>query len=184
MCYVIVTARSLLWTLLTIATTLSIVAAVITPSWLVGAPRRPGLRRSGPAGTPGELYSPSLGIYNRCTKLHEIDQLFPDSCAPFITGFGMPTEEFPNFWKASLVFFSCGVALMVVTIFTSLMGCCIRSIVRKSIFTISGSVQAIAGLMFILGLFLYPAGWASRRVRLVCGDTADVFHLGSCSVGT
>ncbi|XP_023235304.1 LHFPL tetraspan subfamily member 2a protein-like [Centruroides sculpturatus] len=150
MCYVIVTSRTLLWTLLTIATTLAMVAAVITPSWLIGAPRKPGLRtrqqllvRSD--FNNNELFSPTLGIYNRCTKLHEINQLFTDNCAPFVTSFGMPSDDFPNFWKAALVFFACGLVLMIFTVFTSLLGCCIRSIVRKSIFTISGTIQAIAG---------------------------------------
>ncbi|KAL1433301.1 hypothetical protein MTO96_012698 [Rhipicephalus appendiculatus] len=42
--HVIVTSRTLLWTLLTVATALSMLAAVITPAWLVGAPKRPLIR--------------------------------------------------------------------------------------------------------------------------------------------
>ncbi|XP_022254840.1 lipoma HMGIC fusion partner-like 2 protein [Limulus polyphemus] len=184
MCYVIVTSRTLLWTLLTIATFLAMVAAVITPSWLIGSPRKPGLRsRFQTDMNKGEMYSPTLGIYNRCTKLHKVDQLFTDSCAPFVTSFGMPSNEFPNFWKAALVFFAFGIALIVLTVFTSVLGCCIRSIVKKSIFTISGTIQAIAGLLFILGLVLYPAGWGSTRVQLVCGENSHPFLLGDCRLG-
>ncbi|XP_076324418.1 LHFPL tetraspan subfamily member 2 protein-like isoform X1 [Tachypleus tridentatus] len=184
MCYVIVTSRTLLWTLLTIATSLAMVAAVITPSWLIGSPRKPGLRsRLSTPGNNEEKYSPTLGMYNRCTKIHQVDQLFTDSCAPFVTSFGMPSEEFPNFWKASLVFFAFGIALMVFTVFTSVLGCCVRSIIKKSIFTISGTIQAIAGLLFILGLVLYPAGWGSTRVQLVCGESAQPFLLGDCRLG-
>jgi hypothetical protein len=36
MCYVIVTCRSLLWMLLTIAATLAMISAIITPKWLIG----------------------------------------------------------------------------------------------------------------------------------------------------
>lgn len=184
MCYVIVTSRTLLWTLLTIATTLAMVAAVITPNWLIGAPRKPGLRTKQHSDfNENEFFSPTLGIYNRCTKLHKINQLFPDNCAPFVTSFGMHSEEFPNFWKAALVFFACGLALMIFTVFTSLLGCCIRSIVRKSIFTISGTIQAIAGLLYILGLVLYPAGWGSRRVQHICGEKAEPYVFGDCTLG-
>ncbi|XP_076339689.1 LHFPL tetraspan subfamily member 2a protein-like [Tachypleus tridentatus] len=184
MCYVIVTSRTLLWTLLTIATSLAMVAAVITPSWLIGPPRKPGLRsRTYTETNSDEIYSRAICIYNRCTKLHKVDQLFTDSCAPFVTSFGMPSQEFPNFWKAALIFFAFGIALMAFTVFTSVLGCCIRSIVKKSIFTISGTIQAIAGLLFILGLVLYPAGWGSTRVQLVCGENAQPFLLGDCMLG-
>lgn len=186
MCYVIVTSRTLLWTLLTIATTLAMLAAVVTPSWLIGAPRRPGFRSK--YAVKGdlmerELYSPTLGIYNRCIKIHKINQIYSDNCAPFVTSFGMPSEQFPNFWKAALVFFACGLALMVFTVITSLLGCCVRSIVRKSIFTVSGTIQAIAGLLYILGLMLYPAGWGSKRVHIICGDQAEPYSLGDCTLG-
>lgn len=185
MCYVIVTSRALLWCLLTIATTLATLAAVITPSWLIGAPRRPGLKssRNPQLKNEDDIYAPTLGIYNRCTKLHQIDQLFTDNCAPFVTSFGMPSEEFPNFWKASLVFFACGLSLMAFTVLASVLGCCLRSIAKKSIFTIAGTVQAISGLLYILGLVLYPAGWGSKRVQVVCGDKSSPYMLGDCALG-
>ena len=44
MCYVIVTSRTLLWTLLTIACTLSMMAAIFSPNWLIGSPKKAGLR--------------------------------------------------------------------------------------------------------------------------------------------
>lgn len=186
MCYVIVTSRTLLWSLLTIATTLATLAAVITPTWLIGAPRRPGFKSSSrnPQIKPDEeVYSPTLGIYNRCTKLHQIDQMFTDNCAPFVTSLGMPSDEFPNFWKASLVFFACGLSLMAFTVLASVLGCCLQAIAKKSIFTIAGTVQAIAGLLYILGLVLYPAGWGSKRVQVVCGDRSSPYMLGDCILG-
>lgn len=39
MCYVIVTARSLLWTLLTVVATVAVLSAILTPKWLIGPPR-------------------------------------------------------------------------------------------------------------------------------------------------
>lgn len=183
MCHVIVTSRTLLWTLLTIATTLAMLAAVVTPTWLIGAPRRPGYKIKGEMTTERDLYNPTLGIYNRCIKIHEFNKMYTDNCAPFVTSFGMPSDQFPNFWKASLVFFGCGLSLMLFTLLTSILGCCFRSIMKKSIFTISGTIQAIAGLFYILGLMLYPAGWNSRRVHLICGDKAEPFSPGNCTLG-
>lgn len=185
MCYVIVTCRNLLWCLLTIATTLCMLAAILTPSWLIGSSRMPGFQSFKLTDTnkEDEHYQPTLGIYNRCTKLHQIDQLFTDNCAPFVSSFGMPSDEFPNFWKASLVLLCCGLALMVFTVVASVLGCCFRSLGRKSIFTVAGSVQAMSGLLYVLGLVLYPGGWGSKRVQVVCGDQSAPYFLGDCTIG-
>ncbi|KAF8787419.1 hypothetical protein HNY73_009020 [Argiope bruennichi] len=131
MCYMIVTSRTLLWTLLTMATTLAMVAAVITPTWLIGPSRR--LRGRSKASAEDEIFTPSLGLYNGCIKVHEIEQLFTENCAPFVTSFSMSSEDFPNFWKAALVLFVCGLGLLSFTLLTSLSCCCIRSVFRKSV---------------------------------------------------
>lgn len=188
-CYLIVTARTLLWTLLTIAATLAMLAAVVTPMWLMGPERLPGLKRTNQEENElnekiiENAYSPTLGVYNRCTKIHHIDQIFTDSCDPFVTSFSMSNNEFPDCWKAALLFFGCGLAFMVLTIITSVIGFCKRSIRRKSIFTISGTIQSFAGLCYILALMLYPAGWGAERVKLVCGELAGPYSIGDCSLG-
>ena len=43
-CHVIVTCKSMLWTLMTIGALLIVSASIITPQWLVGKPRWIGLR--------------------------------------------------------------------------------------------------------------------------------------------
>ncbi|GBN33947.1 LHFPL tetraspan subfamily member 2a protein [Araneus ventricosus] len=181
MCYMIVTSRTLLWTLLTMATTLAMVAAVITPTWLIGPSRR--LRGRNKASAEDEIFTPSLGLYNGCIKVHEIEQLFTENCAPFVTSFSMSSEDFPNFWKAALVLFVCGLGLLSFTLLTSLSCCCIRSVFRKSVFTVSGTIQAIAGILFLLGLVLYPAGWGSRRIQMVCSNRVGPYYIGDCSIG-
>lgn len=181
MCYVVVTSRTLLWTLLTMATTLAMVAAVITPTWLVGPSRRLRSRQKG--NTDDEIFTPSLGLYNGCIKVHEIDQLFTENCAPFVTSFGMSSEDFPNFWKAALILFVCGLGLLAITLLTSLSCCCIKSVMRKSVFTVSGTMQAIAGILFVFGLLLYPAGWGSRRIQMVCSSKAGPYNIGDCALG-
>lgn len=186
-CYVIVTARTLLWTLLTIASTLAMVAAVVTPMWLLGFERPAGLKTTNEEilqkKTSDGVFSPTVGIYNRCTKIHDFEQMFTDSCAPFVTSFNMPNDEFPHCWKAALLFFAFGLVFMVLTIGTSVIGCCKRSIRRKSIFTISGTIQSFAVLCYILALMLYPAGWGAERIKVVCGDLAGPYSIGDCSLG-
>lgn len=97
-----------------------------------------------------DMFVPSLGLYNRCTRINQRDQ-----CGPFVTRREMTSEEFPDTWKASLVFFSIGLILMTVTVFSSILSCCIQSVFKKSIFTLSGTVQAAAGNCKILLIYLY-----------------------------
>ena len=91
-----------------------------------------------------DYYEPTLGIYNRCTRIEGFGRLH---CASFIQrGYQANyTESFPVAWQATLVFFSIGLCLLVLTLVTSIVGWCARSIRRKSIFSIGGSVQALSG---------------------------------------
>ena len=124
-------------------------------------------------------------------------------CASFISRID-ESDYFPTSWQATLVFFSAGLCLLMLTLIFSIAGWCVRSICRKSIFSIGGSVQALAGkivltrfktvvncsfialvavLLFTVGLVIYPAGWNSSRVRNICGEEADTFLLAECSLG-
>jgi len=179
MCYVIVTSRTIIWTLLSIVTALTMLTAIVTPMWLIGPKRK--LKPKYFEDDDDILY-PSLGIFNRCTKVHHIDDLYTP-CAPFITSLDQPNQSFPHFWKLSLLFFAIGMSILCFTIITALLGFCVRSICRKSIFTISGTVQAIAGLFFIIAIFCYPFGWGTERVEKVCGPKADPFVIGDCYIG-
>jgi len=91
-----------------------------------------------------DYYQPTLGIYNRCTRIEGLARLH---CASFIQReyHANYTESFPAAWQATLVFFSAGLCLLVLTLVTSIVGWCARSIRRKSIFSIGGSVQALSG---------------------------------------
>lgn len=67
-------------------------------------------------------------------------------CANFnVDGFATDSNVFPGCWKASLFFLSAGLAAMSVTVMAALLGCCVQSIGRKSIFNLAGVAQAIAG---------------------------------------
>lgn len=91
-------------------------------------------------------FHPTYGIFNRCTRLHKFADIYKrDNCATYVTGFDMPDSEFPNCWKAALFFFSCAAILLCFTFLTAIMSLCARSICKKSIFTVTGLVQSIAG---------------------------------------
>lgn len=88
-----------------------------------------------------ELYTPTVGIFNRCTQLYGRTH-----CANFnVDGFATDASVFPGCWKASLFFLSAGLATMSVTVMAALLGCCVQSIGRKSIFNLAGVAQAVAG---------------------------------------
>ena len=149
MCYVIVTCRSMLWTLLTLVATLCIVASVITPQWLIGKPKLSGLRSIKDNDTTtynsDRTYQPTIGLYNRCTKIHMFGDFGSKNCATYVTGFDMDPSDFSNFWKSSLIFFCFATILLTFTVITAVLSLCIRAICRKSLFTVSGLLQSIAG---------------------------------------
>ncbi|XP_014212029.1 LHFPL tetraspan subfamily member 2 protein [Copidosoma floridanum] len=174
MCYVIVTSRSLCWTLLSLLAFTAVLSAVITPRWLVGPPRRTNTANNGT-----EHYSPTVGIYNRCTWLYGHKH-----CGNFnVEGFATDPSVFPACWKAALVFMALGLVVMGTTIVAALLGCCVQSVGRKSIFNLAGLAQGVAGVIYLLGMILYLAGWGAERVQRICGAEADAFYLADCSLG-
>ncbi|XP_057328693.1 LHFPL tetraspan subfamily member 2 protein isoform X1 [Microplitis mediator] len=173
MCYVIVTGRSLLWSLLSLVALMAVFSALITPKWIVGPPKTKDTQN----GT--ELYTPTAGIFNRCTMLFGRVH-----CANFnIDGLATDSNVFPGCWKASLFFLALGLSVMALTVFAAVIGCCVQSIGRKSIFNLAGVAQAIAGIFYLMGMILYPAGWGAERVRRICGHDASPFYLCDCSLG-
>lgn len=93
------------------------------------------------SGNGTELYTPTVGIFNRCTRLYGRSH-----CANFnVDGLATDSNVFPECWKASLFFLSSGLAVMSITVIAALLGCCVQSIGRKSIFNLAGVAQAVAG---------------------------------------
>ncbi|XP_014239695.1 LHFPL tetraspan subfamily member 2a protein [Cimex lectularius] len=172
--HVIVTSISLIWVLLTIVATLSVFSALFSPKWLIGPQRIVSEN-----GVPVATNTPTVGVFNRCTRLNHTK-----NCAVFaIDGLSTDSNVFPTMWKLSLVFFTLGLTVMAFTAMAALLSCCIQSVYKKSIFTVTGSVQALAGLFYVLGIVMYAAGWGSNRVIRLCGAEAQPFYLGDCSIG-
>ncbi|RWS25631.1 lipoma HMGIC fusion partner-like 2 protein, partial [Leptotrombidium deliense] len=105
------------------------------------------------------------------------------NCAPFVFPLDQLSDSYPFVWKVSIICFMLAILIMMCTSIMALFSFCVRSVRRKSIFTIAGSIQSVAGLFYLLGLLLYPGGWGSRRVQLLCGNFAEAFLLGNCQLG-
>uniref|UniRef100_UPI0037E84D76 LHFPL tetraspan subfamily member 2a protein-like n=1 Tax=Semicossyphus pulcher TaxID=241346 RepID=UPI0037E84D76 len=176
MCHVIVTCRSMLWTLLSILVAFAELIAFMSPDWLLGFPRSdPG--GSG-AGVDSEEYRPSLGLYSRCLRIGS--RGVGVSCGPYAGTFG---EVASGFWQAAMLFLAAGTVVLGVVACISIFSLCFQSILKKSLFNICGLLQAIAGLLLMVGLMLYPAGWGSDKVKSYCGPDAKPFRPAECSIG-
>lgn len=187
MCYVIVTCRSLGWTLLSVTVTLATVAAVTSPHWLIGTPRETTIQliNSSENYMDSETFRPTVGIFNRCTKLQLNFQIAKvrDNCATFVVAFMAEDDYFPHAWKACVILFAVAGTFLLFAMLCSVMSLFVRSICGKSIFNVAGFIQSIGGLFSVIGLVVYPVGWGTKRVRDLCGEYADPYVIDSCSIG-
>lgn len=110
------------------------------------------------------------------------------SCGPFdLDGFSTDDNVYPLPWKFAKFFITLGFVIMTLTSLLTIATFCRQSIFGKSIHTITGSAQAIAGdllfyaLLFtieiiifvplsfpiaicvLIALFLHPFGWSHER---------------------
>uniref|UniRef100_A0A8C1R0R3 LHFPL tetraspan subfamily member 2a n=1 Tax=Cyprinus carpio TaxID=7962 RepID=A0A8C1R0R3_CYPCA len=126
MCHVIVTCRSMLWTLLSIVAAFSELIAFMSTDWLVGFPRTP------------DAYRPTLGIYGRCIRLPHLRRGV--LCGPYAVHFG---EIASGFWQATSIFLAAGILLLSAVAFISVFTMCFQSIMKKSIFNVCGLLQIL-----------------------------------------
>lgn len=175
MCYLIVTTRSLLWFLLSLITTMLIACALVLPKWLTGPPV------TFQVDNFTLIRSPSVGIYTRCL-ITQTSGAF--HCGSFdLDGFATDSNIYPTEWKAAMFFLSAGLMLTAVTVALSLMSCCRQSLYGKSIHSVTGSAQALAGILVLIPLFLHPLGWNAKRVKRLCGPDAESFYFADCQIG-
>ncbi|KAL7839763.1 hypothetical protein SRHO_G00264210 [Serrasalmus rhombeus] len=175
MCHVIVTCRSMLWTLMSIVVAFAELVAFMSADWLIGT-RHPSGSNITVVPTP-EPYRPSLGLYSRCIKVAQQKMV---QCGPYAADF---TEIASGFWQATTIFLVVGIFLLSIVGFLSVFSLCFQSILGKSIFNVCGLLQGIAGLFLMLGLMLYPAGFGCDKVVSYCGPDASAYKLGQCSLG-
>lgn len=117
--------------------TLLMLVALANPAWLEAPPQ------TIVNNNQTQQIRTSVGVYARCSKKLQNNKQICTTLA--VQGLATDSEVFPGPWKASVVFICLGLTIMCVTVFSSLLSSCFQSICRKSIFTMSGSAQAVAG---------------------------------------
>lgn len=170
MCHVIVTCRSMLWTLLSIVVAFVELVAFMSPNWLV--------RNVSEAGVDVKEHWQSLGLYSRCILISF--KGVGVSCGPYAGTFG---EVASPSWQAAMLFLAAGTLVLGCVACISIFTLCFQSIKKKSLFNICGLMQAIGGLLLMVGLMVYPVGWGSDRVNSFCGSEASPFKSAQCSLG-
>ena len=146
--YIIITTRNLLWMMLSVCAVLATIAGIMTPKWLVGFSKvnfnNTAISNRQQVTGADFNYRPTYGIYNRCLRFSTFGGITSrkERCIKFMHEFG----DLPPAWGACLVFLCIGSFILGVVVMMSLAGFCLQSIGRKSIFSIGGLLQAIAGI--------------------------------------
>ncbi|XP_023342914.1 LHFPL tetraspan subfamily member 2 protein, partial [Eurytemora carolleeae] len=206
MCTIIVTIRSVLWAVMTIVGTLMILVALFTNRWLQGretgritsvgqamdsfmniANNVENVIKDGEGGL-GSVLDKNIGIFLDCKEIAG-QQVFAGECIPDLDKlfsdkglFSENDQDYPHAWKAGIGCFIIGLGIMVLTVMLSLLTPCCRSCLCCSVFTVCGSFQSFAAILFTLGLLSFPAGWGSERVVQACGNS-EPFIIGHCQIG-
>lgn len=170
-CYIIVSARSIVWLVLTMISTLLLMTALTGSEWLV-AKHSIAVE----VGNFTILKKPSFGLNSRCKKV---------SSGSFECGtFTLTTnsEIYPFFWKVSYLLMIIGFFLISVTFAFVLLSCCRQSLFGKSVHSVTGCLQVTSGIIAMLSTFIYPLGWNIERISSVCIDSS-AFSPGECAVG-
>jgi len=202
MCTIIVTIRSVLWYVMSLAGTLMILVALFTNRWLDGTYTASSLGSARNVektltnvfdavskGDVNQLQTDSVGLFIECTQPTG-QKFFEGECIPdpndLKTLFTeLNEDQYPHAWRGAIIAFVLGLGLMVITDLFALLTICCRRCVCCSVFTVCGSVQSFAGMLFVIGLVAYPAGWGHEYIKTqYCGGESMPFVSGSkCSIG-
>lgn len=202
MCTIICTVRTVLWYVMSVAGTLMILVALFTNKWLEGeltptsltSPEGAldavtGLANNVFDGKVADVLEKDVGLFINCKPI-ERNKFFEGECIPDWKNIeslftDLDDTKYPHAWRGAVVCFVFGLALMVLTDLLALLTVCCRRCICCSVFTICGSIQSFASILFTLGLVAYPAGWGSKVVKNnYCGGNSEAFMLGGdCDIG-
>merc|ERR1711884_300415 len=95
------------------------------------------------------------------------------------------TAVYPHAWRGAILCFTLGLFVCILTDLFALLTICCRGCICCSVFTVCGSLQSFATILFTLGLVAYPAGWSNKFINdTFCAGDAGIFQLGpSCKIG-
>ncbi|KAK7077720.1 hypothetical protein SK128_006844 [Halocaridina rubra] len=199
---VIVTRWWLAWLLVTVACVMCLLGANLSPSWLLRASSTPVQPTSSAAfrtSTDGlslqefttdflqdqfsatPVYRPqereALGLWIRCTLMggYERESLH---CGVYAT-------TVPDLPIAQIISLTCVVTATVLTSLSCiavLFSTCVRIVRGANWFTIVGATQALAGILSLVGVAVFPLAWGSDRIRTLCGES-DMYNPSNCTIG-
>lgn len=140
MVYLIITSRTLLWSITSLVSLMIMFVALMNPRWLIGPSQTLKL------GNVTYNYELSVGVYTKCGKPMNKEIFDGPSCTTIaVDGFSTDSEVYPNTWKASTFFIALGLTIMAVSVILAFCSFCFQSICKKSIYNIVGAIQALAG---------------------------------------
>ena len=128
------------------------------PDQLIAQPDSPNIFQwQPPPLPPPTMLISSLGPFGGCAGLSSVLDTWPSGCEPNIRRLLQFADRVQPLWHASQVSQLLGLTVYVIALVGALVGTCKQSIHRKSIFTISGTVQAFAGKL--IRVWLNSAGF-------------------------
>jgi len=114
-----------------------------------------------------------FGLYQWC-KLENAGQMH--TCTGSLTHFeNILTDAF----KASTVFVGIGVVIMFVCVVALLLFLFVKA---SNAYLTCGLLQLFSGILMMLGCIIYPAGWDHEEVKAICGNQADRYEPGECTI--
>lgn len=133
----------------------------------------------------------NVGLFEKCKKPD--GAFFEGECVPNLddleaiyTKWDEKTQQmYPHAWRGAILCFTLGLFVCVVTDLFALLTICCRRCICCSVFTVCGSLQSFASILFTFGLIAYAAGWGSDKVsNEYCGEDSHPFVLGAaCKLG-
>uniref|UniRef100_A0A8B9NBF2 LHPL2 protein n=1 Tax=Accipiter nisus TaxID=211598 RepID=A0A8B9NBF2_9AVES len=172
MCHVIVTCRSMLWTLPSIVVAFTELIAFMSADWLIGKAKPLSSEDTdNRTGGSQEPYHLTLGIYGCCTRISHMQLFRQDTlCGPYAENFN---EIASGFWQATAIFLALGIMILCTMVFVSVFTMCVQSIMKKSIFNACGLSKVV----------LY-AGVYSNTIEIysytACNTLTAGLHPGVC----
>jgi len=204
-----------LWYVMSLAGTLLILVAMFTNRWLEGHASQTNLSSAAGIGDAmlgiannlnkavrdndinelADALKKDVGLFMDCTEVEGRTKVFPGECIPSVDSLkqmfdveslrSQGEKDYPHAWRGAVICFVLGLLIMILTDLFALLTICCRRCICCSVFTVCGSLQSCATILFTLGLIAYPAGWGSDIVKNnYCAGSSSWFILGDvCELG-
>ncbi|XP_058059871.1 LHFPL tetraspan subfamily member 2 protein [Anopheles bellator] len=174
----LITARGVTWFLTTVLACMTLLAAIVLPTWLIGPELIPIENGDGNF----TIYrQPSVGIYNRCKRMGGGEY----NCGNFdLYGLATDPSIFPVPWKFTMTLMCVGTILLAMTLVCTLTTCFrVHTFCGRSVYKLIGIFQGVAAMMVLCGFIIYPLGWSEPRVKSLCGLDAEAYYPSDCNLG-